>query len=128
MIIISIGLDKFNVPGTIESPGFSVFPVSVQPSLQEAFDNGNYVYREDIAPPPEPDWTGFNIAILTNNYWANWGILADLRTSIVSAAVSRLPEQLQTAYDLAKTLTPPSAEAIVSWQSIADQYHIPIVF
>lgn len=143
MLIITIGSDRFNVPGTIESPDFSVFPASVQPSLQEAFENGDYVYREDIAPPPVPDWDGFltpfyapevggiydSIATpvqastaQTQEHWAN------TRMGLISPIV-RTPQWLHDSWEYLKFLlnadgNPLSAETIAACEALMNQYHV----
>jgi hypothetical protein len=91
-------------------------------------DNLQYVQSWTIVEiPPEPNWTDFNLAIFSDPAFASWGISLILQSAIVAQATSRNLAVLQTCYDLAKTQIAPSPETIVSWQSIADQYHIGLI-
>ena len=83
---------------------------------------------EPIVPLPDPRWTDFNKAMLGNSYWQSWAIPPDLRMAIIAAAIVANPTPFQDAYDIGKTLVPPTVEAIASWQPLADQFDIPVVF
>lgn len=91
------------------------------------FDNGNWESVPEPPPPQEPQWTAFNTAMLSNKSWQNWAIPSDLRTALISSSVNAKADSFQSSYDLAKSLVPPSAEAITEWQGLASAYHVQLV-
>ncbi len=85
---------------------------------------------EPIVPVPAPQWTDFNIAMLSNTEWQSWKTLLpnDLVVALISASVIGKEDAFQSAYEIGKLLAPPTLTQIQNWQSVADQYAIPIVF
>ena len=77
---------------------------------------------------PQPDWTGFNLAISADPYWQSWNIPADLRGALITTAIVEIEGKFKTAYQTATAIVPPSPEAVASWQQVAAQFHIPLTF
>ena len=86
------------------------------------------VIADPVPPPPQPDWTAFNTAMLSDSNWQAWALPADLRNAMIAASINSNLTSLENAYAIAKAAVPPSAEAIEGWQTLADTYNIPIVF
>ncbi|MEY2976079.1 MAG: hypothetical protein RLZZ435_216, partial [Cyanobacteriota bacterium] len=86
------------------------------------------VIPDPLPPPPEPDWTAFNTAMLSDSNWQAWALPADLRNAMIAASINSNLTSLENAYAIAKAAVPPSAEVIEGWQTLADTYNIPIVF
>lgn len=120
------------VDGYPNFDGFTGQSRSIRESAwQDFLDSGEplEIVPDPVAPEPTPEplWTAFNTAMLTDPYWQSWAIPQDLRTAIILASVIGKGDTFHAAYDTAKAIVPPSGDAIASWQVLADQYHIPLV-
>lgn len=94
---------------------------------QDWLKEGNSPEPVDVEPP-EPNWQDFNEAMLVDSYWQNYQCPSDLRTAILLASLDRKAEDLQYRYNLAKQISPPSNEAIASWNHLKIQFNIPVEF
>lgn len=112
--------------GEVVNP-LSYWDEEILGGIHTAFENGHYESVIESLAEPEPQWTPFNIVMLSNSYWQSWVVPADVRTAMISAFVNGKQDAAQSAYDVAKRLVPPSAEAIVEWQALVTQYYIPMV-
>ena len=128
-ILIHVGTVKIIVPFDEETltPDLVNLPEYSHNALLSAFNNGHYEVITAIETF-EPSWSGFSSAVFFNSHWQQWAIPADVRNAIISAAVAELKPKFENAYGIAKSLVPPSQAAIESWQTIADQYYVPLVF
>ena len=121
------------VDGYPNFDGFTGQSRSIRESAwQDFLDSGEplEIVPDPVAPEPTPEplWTAFNTAILTDPYWQSWALPQDLRTAIISAAIGANTDAFQTAYDLGASIVPPSTDAINNWQTMADNFNIPITF
>ena len=119
------------VDGAPDLSGFTEPTLSVlQQSWTDFLASGQEleVIPDPLPPPPEPDWTAFNTAMLSDSNWQAWALPADLRNAMIAASINSNLVSLENAYAIAKAAVPPSAEAITGWQGLADTYNIPIVF
>lgn len=124
------------IPWANNEPDFTGFTEPTLSVLQVAWSDflasgeSLEVVPDPVAPEPTPEplWTAFNTAMLTDPYWQSWAIPQDLRMAIISAAIGANTDAFQTAYDLGASIVPPSTEAINNWQTMADNFNIPITF
>ena len=119
------------VDGAPDLSGFTEPTLSVlQQSWADFLASGQEleVIPDPLPPPPEPDWTAFNTAMLSDPDWQAWALPADLRKAMIAASINSNLTSLENAYAIAKAAVPPSAEAITGWQGLADTYNIPIAF
>ena len=116
--------------------GTPVAPMSdwtqdIYDTIRTQFESGNFeVIPDPTPPPPEPDWTAFNMAMLADTDWGSWiGLSPLLLAATTSASLAHDLSQLQTCIDAAKASLPdPGATALTRWQGYADTYHIGLVF
>ena len=127
-ILIYIGTVKTIIPWNGTQPNLEKIPEYAHTAILNAFDNGNYELMPSTVIIDDPDWSGFTAAVFFNTHWQTWEIPQDARTAIITAAVAELKEKFDNAYGIAKQITPPSPSAIAVWQSLADQYHLPLTF
>lgn len=100
-------------------------------SIQAAFDAGDWEpVPNSGSPPPEPDWTAFNTAMLSDADWSPWITRNPLLTAATtSASMASDAKQLQTTIETAiSVLGAPDPVATQRWQDLANQYNIPISF
>lgn len=114
----------------IESPQPRFDPVYQRLTEQWTIDLDNLQYVQSWIIVSVPRWTDFNVAMLSNTEWQSWKALLpnDLVVALISASVIGKEDAFYSAYNLGKLLAPPSLTQTQNWQSIADQYAIPIVF
>lgn len=112
----------------------------VRPSSNYSQEGTLEDYRAAVAeyeaanpPPPEPDWVGFNLAMIPPvgesdfEFWLDqFKIL--YQSSLATAAASGNAVETQRIYDLLKLQHPPTAEQVSAWQALADLHHIPLTF
>ena len=121
------------VDGYPSFDGFSGQSRSIRESAWQAFlDSGDEleIIPDPTPPPPEPDWTAFNMDMLADADWGYWiGLSPLLLSATTSASLARDLSQLQTGIDAAKASLPdPGATASTRWQGYSDTYNIGLVF
>ena len=128
MIYVSLGGIKIPCEdnGTpIDPPSY--WGESILADIAAAYARGDWE-QLTVDNTPQPQWTAFNTAMLTDPYWQSWSIPHDLRVAIISSAIGANADAFQTAYDLGASIVPPSTEAINDWQTMADTFSIPVTF
>jgi hypothetical protein len=116
--------------GTVVDPMFNWGP-DIMAGIQAAFEAGEWEPVPDPVPPlPEPDWTAFNTAMLSDSDWNTWITQNPLLTSATTtASLNQDSELLQATLKTAiAVLGQPDSVADQRWQSIADANFIPIQF
>ena len=123
------------VDGAPNISGFTDPTLSVLQQSWAAFlESGQEieVIPDPVQPPPspEPDWTAFNTAMLSDPDWSPWITQNSLlMAATTSASMSRNAPELQTTLETAiSVLGQPDPVAAQRWQSIADANSIPIRF
>ena len=88
------------------------------------------IIPDPTPPPPEPDWTAFNMAMLADTDWGSWiGLSPLLLSATTSASLATDLSQLQMGIDAAKASLPdPGATALARWQGYADANYIGVLF
>jgi hypothetical protein len=127
------------VPWVDDAPDFSGFSEPtlgvLQSSWQAFLDSGEAleVIPDPLPPPPEPDWTAFNLVMIPPvgesdfEFWLDqFKIL--YQSSLATAAASGNATETQRIYDLLKLQHPPTAEQVSVWQALANLHHIPLTF
>lgn len=102
--------------------------------IAQAFADGQWEPVPEPTPlPPEPDWVGFNLAMIPPvgesdfEFWLDqFKIL--YQSSLATAAASGNAVETQRIYDLLKLQYPPTTEQIAAWQALADLHHVPLTF
>ena len=121
------------VDGAPDISGFTDPTLSVLQQSWAAFlESGQEleVIPDPPSPPPEPNWTAFNTAMLGDTDWNAWITQNPLLTSATTtASLSQNSELLQATIKTAiAVLSQPDPVAAQRWQGLADQYNIPISF
>ena len=122
------------IPWVNNAPDFTGFSDPTLSVLQKSWTDFVASGEElevipDPAPSePDPDWTSFNTAMLSDANWQAWQLPADLRNAMIAASINANLPSLNSAYAIAKVSVPPSQEAIDGWQALADLYNIPMTF
>lgn len=135
-----------NNDGTPVNPP-SYWSDEIQAGIQATFELGEGVGWEPIPdsepPPPDPDWTTFNLTLIppapgsqtTFETWLDQFKIQHQAPLASAAGLGNLGET-QRLYDSFKAIsqdestpqTPPTPEQIAEWQAVADACHIPIRF
>lgn len=123
------------IPWVNNGPDFSAFTEPTLSVLQKAWqdflDSGEEleIIPDPEPPPPAPDWTGFNLAMVGSSFtdWLSTFPEA-YRVAAIQASANRNLEQLQSFYDLLVQTKKPLSSETAEWRSVADQFNVPMKF
>lgn len=102
--------------------------------IAQSFADGHWEPIPDPAPPPpEPDWVGFNLAMIPPTTKSTFEMWLDqfkepYRVALTVASSEGNVERVQEQYNIFKEFIPPTAEQIAEWQELADTYNISLTF
>ena len=121
------------VDGALDFSGFTEPTLGVLQKTWVAFLEAEQeleIIPDPFPPPPEPDWTAFNTAMLSDADWSPWITQNSLlMAATTSASMNRNAPELQTTIETAiAVLSQPDPVAAQRWQYIADANFIPIQF
>lgn len=133
-LFLDTGYEKIPVPLRDGSPDFSGFPEQLQVELQQIWQT--FLDSEEVLEAiPEleavslPDWSKFNQAML-NSSFIGWleSFPETHRIVTIQYALGQNLQSLQSFYNLLAKQKSPSETEVTEWQSIADEFNVPLVF